>query len=257
MKVCILAGGLGTRLSEETANIPKPLVEIGGMPILRQIMSIFSAQGYKHFVVLAGYKSYLIKEYFFNFFKHNSDLRINLATGVVQPIGNQVDTDWVVEVLDTGLETQTGGRLLKAKPLLEDPFLLTYGDGLGNVRLDALVATHLKLKSIATVTSVPAPGRFGNIKSNGDRVTGFSEKSEGITHRINAGFMMVDPRIFDYIEGDYTSLELDTLPALASLNALSHVPHNGFWHPMDTLRDKKFLESLSNTKPWLLELNAK
>ena len=252
MKVIILAGGLGTRLAEETFVRPKPMVEVGGKPILWHIMHIYADHGYKDFLLACGYKGEMIKEYFHNFFVRNSDYVINLKDGsldVVNPNG----VDWQIGVIDTGLETMTGGRLLRLREWVRnEPFMVTYGDGLGNVDIRALVAFHRKHGRIATITAVRPPARFGGLVLEGHEVREFSEKPQTGEGWINGGFFVFEPEVFDYIADDQTSLEREPLDHLAEAGQLMAFRHDGFWQPMDTLREKQLLESLweSGNAPW-------
>jgi glucose-1-phosphate cytidylyltransferase len=253
MKVVILAGGYGTRLSEETDLRPKPMVEIGGRPVLWHLMRYFAHYGHREFVVCLGYKGFFVKEYFAHYRLHNSDLTIDLAQNRTEYHSRQPE-DWCVTLVDTGLDTMTGGRLRRVRSYLGDaPFLMTYGDGLGSVDLHALLAHHRAKGAVATVTSVQPPGRFGAIEvDDQDQVVEFHEKPAGGGGWINAGFFVMEPAIFDYIEGDQTILEGEPLVRLAAARKLFTYRHAGFWKPMDTLRDKRGLESLwdSGQAPW-------
>ncbi len=252
MKVIILAGGLGTRLSEETVLRPKPMVEIGGMPILWHIMNIYAAHGYKDFVVAAGYKSEFIKDYFANFYLRSSDVQVNLKSGKVDLVRSKVP-DWRVEIVDTGMNTQTGGRVKRLKDHIgNNPFMLTYGDGVGSVNIGDLVKTHQRNQSIVTLTAVRPPARFGGLTFNGDQITQFSEKPQIGEGWINGGFMVMEPAIFDHISGDDALLERTPMEAVARLGKLFAYRHEGFWQPMDTLREKSLLEELwqSGKAPW-------
>lgn len=253
MKAVILAGGLGTRLSEETSARPKPMVDIGGRPILWHIMKIYSSFGISDFVICLGYKSYVVKEYFANYFHHNSDLTIDIVNNRVEvrraPLEN-----WRVTLIDTGEKTEIGGRIKRILPLVaDDPaFCLTYGDGVANVDIQAGIALHRAEGRLCTVTAVQPPGRFGAIRYEGSRVTGFAEKPVGDGGWINGGFFVVDPRVGSYIEGDETVWEREPLERLAAENQLSVYFHRGFWQPMDTLRDRRHLEALwdKGEAPW-------
>jgi glucose-1-phosphate cytidylyltransferase len=253
MKVAILAGGFGTRLSEETDLKPKPMVEIGGKPILWHIMKIYSQYGFNDFVILLGYKSYYIKEYFANYFLHQSDVTIDVKNNKME-VHNNSSEPWRITLIDTGINTYTGGRVLRAKKFLDDgPFLLTYGDGVGNVNIKELIEFHKKSKTILTLTSVQPEGRFGALNLQGNLVTDFAEKPKGDGAWINAGFFVCEPQIFDYItEGDSTIFERSPMEKLAKDHQMSAYKHEGFWRPMDTIRDRQELETrwASNNAPW-------
>lgn len=252
MKIVILGGGLGTRLAEETTIKPKPMVEIGGKPILWHIMSIYAAQGLNEFVVACGYKGELIKEYFSHFYLHNVDLTIDLSQGT-ETIHSHRGPDWRVSLIDTGIATQTGGRLKRLRPLIgAETFMMTYGDGLGDVNLSALLAFHKSHQRLATVTAVRPPSRFGGLVLNGDTVVEFSEKPQIGEGWINGGFMVLEPGVFDFIKGDEIPFERDPMERLAAEGQLMAFRHEGFWHPMDTIRDKQLLEELwqSGKAPW-------
>ena len=254
MKAVILAGGLGTRISEETHLKPKPMIEIGGKPILWHIMKIYSAQGIDDFVICCGYKGYLIKEYFANYFLHTSDVTFDVAKNTMQ-VHQASAEPWRVTLVDTGEATQTGGRLRRVKQYVADEdFCFTYGDGLADVDLRALIAFHSSQKGLATVTSVRPPGRFGALDIAKGKITGFREKPQGDGASINGGFFVLSPRAIDYIDGDDTKWELEPLERLAAESQLSAYQHDGFWQPMDTLRDKVVLDELwaSGKAPWKL-----
>jgi glucose-1-phosphate cytidylyltransferase len=252
MKVVILAGGRGTRLAEETTTRPKPMVEIGGKPILWHIMKLYGCYGYKEFLIACGYKGEMIKEYFHNYFIHNSDYIIDLRDGTRQIVKSNGD-DWKVGVIDTGQETMTGGRILRLKEwTANDTFLATYGDGVGSVDIKSLVEFHKSHGKIATVTAVRPPARFGGLNIDGDQVIEFSEKPQAGGGWINGGFFVFEPGIFDYLLDDKTILERDPLERLAADLQLMAFRHAGFWQPMDTIRDKEYLEEcwVSGRAPW-------
>ncbi|MHB0971046.1 MAG: glucose-1-phosphate cytidylyltransferase [Thermoanaerobaculia bacterium] len=252
MKAVILAGGLGSRLSEETIVRPKPMVELGGRPILWHIMKIYSHFGIHDFVVCLGYKGYMIKEYFANYFLHMSDVTINLRNNELKVHQNSSEP-WTVTLVDTGEETMTGGRLKRARAHVnEETFCFTYGDGVSDVDINALIAFHREQGSYATLTAVQPPGRFGVIDMDEERIRAFAEKPPGEGSWINGGFFVLEPAIFDYIEGDQTTWEREPLERLARDGHLSAYKHAGFWQPMDTLRDKILLENLwnSGSAPW-------
>jgi len=251
MKAVILAGGVGTRISEESSLKPKPMIEIGGRPILWHIMKIYSTHGIRDFVICCGYKGYVIKDYFANYFLHVSDVAFDIANNKMQVLQNDAEP-WKVTVVDTGLETMTGGRLKRARRYLdEEDFCLTYGDGVADINLTQLIEFHRQQKTLATVTAVRPAGRFGALVTSGNKVLSFREKPEG-SGWINGGFFVLSPRVIDYIEGDQTVWESDPLERLAREGQLAAYPHEGFWHPMDTLRDKNQLESLwsEGKAPW-------
>lgn len=253
MKVVILAGGLGTRLSEETDIRPKPMVQIGGKPILWHIMKHYSHYGFNEFVILLGYKGYFIKEYFANYFMHQSDITIDLKSNKVE-VHNNNSEPWKVTLVDTGSETMTGGRILRASKYLDGaPFLLTYGDGLSDIDLHKLVTFHKSQGKYVTLSSVQPEGRFGALNLDDEKVLSFAEKPKGDGSWINGGFFVCEPEVFEYItEGDSTIFESRPLEKLAEEHQLVAFKHEGFWRPMDTLRDKIQLEQLwkSDKAPW-------
>lgn len=252
MKVVILAGGRGTRLAEETSVRPKPMVEIGGKPILWHIMAIYASHGFKDFLVACGYKGEMIKEYFHNFFVHSSDYFVDLSNGSLNVV-NANCVDWQIGVIDTGLDTQTGGRFLRLRKWIrEETFMATYGDGVGDIDICSLVAFHRAHGKLATVTVVRPPARFGGLTLDGDDVLEFSEKPQTGEGWINGGFYVFEPGVFDYLTGDDTILEREPLERLAADQELKAFRHIGFWQPMDTLREKELLESLwtSGKAPW-------
>ncbi len=252
MKVVILAGGLGTRLSEETELRPKPMVDIGERPILWHIMKSYATQGFKEFFVALGYKGEVIKRYFLDYHGMSKSVTIDVATGRASFHESEVD-DWKVHLMDTGLKTSTGGRVKRLQPWLEDgTFMLTYGDGVSDVDMNQLLAFHRKHGKIATLTAVRPPARFGALNFDGDMVTEFMEKPQIGEGWINGGFMCLEPRIFGYMKDDEDSLEADVLTRLAKDRELVAYRHDRFWQSMDTLRDVRLLESLwqSGRAPW-------
>jgi glucose-1-phosphate cytidylyltransferase len=253
MKAVVLAGGLGTRLAEETSVRPKPMVEIGGKPILWHILKIYSAYGINDFVICCGYKGYLIKEYFANYFLHTSDVTFDLSKNELR-VHHRYTEPWIVTLVDTGDDTMTGGRLARVKAYVkdEDAFCFTYGDGLSSVNVTELVAFHRQAGTLATLTATHPPGRFGVLDSRGSKVVSFKEKPEGGSGLVNGGFFVLSPRVIDLIEGDDTVWERQPLETLALRGELSAFKHEGFWQPMDTLRDKLHLEELwqSGRAPW-------
>jgi glucose-1-phosphate cytidylyltransferase len=252
MKAVILAGGMGTRISEETSVRPKPMVEIGGRPILWHILKTYSAYGIRDFVICLGYKGYVIKEYFANYFLHMSDVTFDMRGNKMEVHQNSAEP-WRVTLVDTGESTMTGGRLKRvAKYVADEDFCFTYGDGLGDVNISKLLAHHKENGRLATVTATQAPGRFGALKVQGSRILGFQEKPQGDGGWINGGFFVLSPKVMDYIEGDETVWEKDPLERLAQGGEMSAYLHDGFWQPMDTLRDKILLEDLWNSgkAPW-------
>ena len=252
MKVVILAGGLGTRLSEETIVKPKPMVEIGEYPILWHIMKIYAHYGYKNFIICLGYKGYVIKEYFANYYLHNSDFTLQLKSNEIK-YENSHSEDWTVTLVDTGLNTQTGGRIKRIEKYVKgEAFMVTYGDGLSDVNINALVESHKNSKKMTTVTAVMPPGRFGALTINGEIVTKVTEKPRGDNSWINGGFFVVEPGIFDLISGDDTIWERGPLEEIAKKGGLGAFKHGGFWHAMDTMRDRNELNDLwrAGKAPW-------
>jgi glucose-1-phosphate cytidylyltransferase len=252
MKTVILAGGFGTRISEETAVRPKPMIEIGGKPILWHIMSVYAKFGYNDFVVACGYKGDVIKEYFSNYLRHNSDLFINLRDGSCKVL-NSCAPDWNIALVDTGLHTMTAGRLRRLREMVDgETFMVTYGDGLADIDIEELVQFHRRKGKLATITAVAPVARFGSLALDDEYVTRFTEKPQAGEGWINGGFFVFEPTVFDYLLGDDTVLEGEPLERLAHEGQLTAYRHTGFWHPMDTLRDKHFLESLwaNGSAPW-------
>ncbi|HQS46366.1 MAG: glucose-1-phosphate cytidylyltransferase [Rhizobiales bacterium 24-66-13] len=253
MKAVILAGGLGTRIAEETHLKPKPMVEIGGRPILWHVMKIYSAHGINDFIICCGYKGYVIKEYFSNYFKHMSDMTIDLTNNSVE-IHEQFAEPWRVTLVDTGENTMTGGRLKRVERFLKDEeaFCFTYGDGVGDMDISAAVALHKSSGRLATLTAVNPPSRFGALHIEADQVCEFKEKPKGDGAFINGGFFVLSPKVIDFIDEDATIWEREPLERLAHDGQLGAFSHDGFWQPMDTLRDKNLLEDLwsSGNAPW-------
>ncbi|MDH5325771.1 MAG: glucose-1-phosphate cytidylyltransferase [Gammaproteobacteria bacterium] len=252
MKAVILAGGLGSRISEETEVKPKPMVEIGGKPILWHIMKIYSTYGINDFIVCLGYKGYVVKEYFANYFLHMSDITFDMVKNKME-VHNNNSEPWRVTLVDTGEQTMTGGRLKRIAPYIEDDtFCFTYGDGVGNVNIEELIRFHKSSGAYATVTATQPPGRFGSLNIDKHKVVNFQEKPQGDGAWINGGFFILSPRVFDYIDEDNTVWEQSPMQRLAHDGQLSAYEHNGFWQPMDTLRDKHYLERLwrSGKAPW-------
>lgn len=252
MKAVILAGGLGTRISEETSIKPKPMVEIGGKPILWHIMKIYSAHGINEFIICLGYKGYVIKEYFANYFLHMSDVTFDMTANKMEVHQNSAEP-WKVTLVDTGDNTMTGGRIKRIGKYLDgDDFCCTYGDGVGDVDITKLVAFHKSHGNLATLTATQPPGRFGAIGLQGQQVTGFQEKPQGDGAWINGGFFVLSPKVLDFIDGDSTTWEKEPMEKLAHMGQLASHFHRGFWQPMDTLRDKTHLEELWATgkAPW-------
>ena len=242
MKAVILAGGFGTRISEESASRPKPMIEIGGRPILWHIMKIYSAHGINEFVICCGYKGYLIKEYFANYFLHMSDVTFDLSNNEMEVHRKNAES-WKVTLVDTGEATQTGGRLKRIRKYIDDDdFCMTYGDGVGDVNIEASIAFHKSHGRLATMTAVQPPGRFGALELDGGTVKHFLEKPHGDGGWINGGFFVLSPKVLDMIEGDLILWEKEPLEGLASEDQLRAFFHKGFWQPMDTLRDKQALE---------------
>ncbi len=254
MKAVILAGGYGTRISEESSVRPKPMVEIGGKPILWHIMKIYSFYGIYDFIICCGYRGYMIKEYFANYFLHVSDITFDLKNNKMDVHRNGVEP-WKVTLIDTGEKTMTGGRLKRVNDYIDDEsFCFTYGDGVIDININDLVQFHKDQKSLATVTAVQTPGRFGafSLKQGESKIAGFREKPLGDGAWINGGFFVLEPGVMDYIEDDSTVWEREPLEKMAQSGMLSAYKHSGFWHPMDTLRDKNVLEELweSGKAPW-------
>lgn len=252
MKTVILAGGLGTRLAEETEVKPKPMVEVGEHPILWHIMKYYASYGFKEFVIALGYKGEVIKRFFLEQATMRGDMTISMDAGQVQA-RNQIREDWIVHLVDTGLESSTGGRIARVRDYLDDqPFMFTYGDGVSNVDLHALLALHNRCGRMATLTAVRPPARFGGLIFEGERVAQFTEKPQIGEGWINGGFMVMEPGIIDYIPSDATNLEAEVLEQLARKGQLDAYRHAGFWQCMDTLRDKRQLESMwdSGNAPW-------
>lgn len=253
MKAVLLSGGLGSRLSEETVLKPKPMIEIGGKPILWHIMKIYSAHGINEFVICLGYKGYIIKEYFHNYYLYSSNVTFDLASNSME-IHSSAAEPWSVTLIETGQDTMIGGRIKRILPYVSDcdAFCLTYGDGVGDVDISAVIDLHRRSGRLATVTAVQPPGRFGALRTQGDAVLGFQEKPSGDGGWINGGFFVLSPKVGDWIEGDHTIWEREPLEGLAAAGELGVHYHHGFWHPMDTLRDKQHLENLwaSDAPPW-------
>lgn len=253
MKAVILAGGLGTRISEESHLKPKPMIEIGGKPILWHIMKQYSAHGIQDFVICLGYKGYAIKDFFANYFLHTSDVTFDMRNNQME-VHQNYSEPWRVTLVDTGEETMTGGRLRRVGRFLEEDeaFCFTYGDGVSDLDISALVAFHKQHGKHATVTAVQPPGRYGALAREGDQVTGFVEKPRGDGGWINGGFFVLSPKVLPYIAEDSSTWEAEPLSQLASEGQLMAFQHEGFWHPMDTLRDKNYLEQLwqSGEAPW-------
>lgn len=252
MKCVILAGGMGSRIAEESQSRPKPMVEIGGKPILWHIMKIYSSHGISDFVICTGYKGYMIKEYFANYFLHMSDVTFDMQKNSME-VHEKHAEPWRVTLIDTGEGTMTGGRLKRIAPYLNNgAFCMTYGDGLGNVDITAAISSHKKAAKKATVTAVQPPGRFGALQVEGESVTGFIEKLEGDGGWINGGFFVLEPSVIQMIKGDATTWEQEPLKGLSAKGELHAYRHTGFWQPMDTMRDRQYLEELwaAGKAPW-------
>ena len=251
MQAVILAGGLGTRISEETHLKPKPMIEIGGKPIIWHIMKIYSHYGIKNFIICCGYKGYKIKEYFANYALHLSDITFHIDNDEIE-IHKKLTEDWKVTLVDTGEKTSTGGRLKRIKKYINGTFCMTYGDGVGDINIKDLIDFHNSHDKIATLTCVIPPARWGSLKIEGDNVTDFKEKPSGNSNWINGGFFVLEPKVLDLIDNDECIWEEEPLKNLVRQKQLKSFKHNGFWRPMDTLRDKNYLENLWHKKeaPW-------
>jgi len=252
LKAVILAGGYGTRISEETHLKPKPMIEIGGKPILWHIMKTYASYGINEFVICCGYKGYMVKEYFANYFLHMSDVTFDMKNNSME-VHHKFVEPWKVTVVDTGLNTMTGGRLKKIKEYVDDgTFCFTYGDGLSDIDISKLISFHKNQKTLATVTAVQPPGRFGVLDIQKEKISNFIEKPKGDGSWINGGFFVLEPQVFDYLDDDKSIWEKEPLEKLAKDNQLSAYKHNGFWQPLDTLRDKNYLDELwnSNNASW-------
>jgi glucose-1-phosphate cytidylyltransferase len=251
MKAVILAGGRGTRLSEETQLKPKPLVEAAGQPLIWHIMQNYAKHGITEFIVLAGYKGQQIREYFANYWLHQADITFDLSTPE-REIHKVRSLPWKVSVLDTGIDTNTGGRIARLRDLLKEDFLLTYGDGVSDVSISELIASHKLSGNLATLTAVQPPARFGALNLIGNKVISFQEKPDGEGAWVNGGFLLLKPEIFDFLKGDDSSFEIDALPKIAELGKLGVYKHSGFWQPVDTIRDLQRLEEAigRGVLPW-------
>ena len=252
MKAVILAGGYGSRLSEETGTRPKPMIELGGRPVLWHIMKTYAFHGIEEFIVCCGYKGYVIKEFFANYALHESDITFDMRRGSIE-VHSNASEPWRVTLVDTGEGTMTGGRLLRVRRFLGDePFCFTYGDGLSDVDVRATIAHHRASGALATMTAVQPPGRFGAVRLDQQKIVAFDEKPHGDGAWINGGYFVLSPDVFEYLDGDATIWEREPLERLAAEGSLSAYVHRGFWHPMDTLRDKTMLEELwtSGRAPW-------
>jgi glucose-1-phosphate cytidylyltransferase len=255
MKVILLAGGLGTRLTEETENKPKPMIEIGGRPILWHIMKSYAHHGFHEFAIALGYRGEVIKRYFLDYARLNCDFTVSLASGDMMRRGGGPLDDWTVHLMDTGAATLTGGRIKRLAPLIgRETFMATYGDGVSNIDMSDLVAFHRRHGKLATVTAVRPPARYGGLVFDGDRVAEFTEKPQAGEGWINGGFFVLEPGVMDYIDGDQTPFETEPLERLVAAGQLMAYRHEGFWQCMDTLRDLRLLESLwaSGKAPWKL-----
>lgn len=251
MKAVILAGGLGTRISEESVFRPKPMIEIGGKPILWHILKMYSSHNIHEFIICCGYKGYVIKEYFANYFLHMSDVTIDMSHNSIE-VHQKKAEPWKITLIDTGEDTQTGGRLRRVANYLDDDFCMTYGDGVSSIDISASIQFHREHGRLATMTAVQPPGRFGALSIQGTVVNSFLEKPQGDGAWVNGGFFVLNPAVLDFIEGDQSIWERTPLQALAEKDELQAFLHSGFWHPMDTLRDKTYLEGLwvSGNAPW-------
>jgi glucose-1-phosphate cytidylyltransferase len=253
MKVVILAGGMGTRISEESHLKPKPMIEIGGKPILWHIMKMYGAYGINEFIICCGYKGYIIKEYFANYFLHMSDVTFDMTDNKME-VHHKNAEPWKVTLVDTGETTQTGGRIKRIREYIDGTFCLTYGDGVSNINLNELISYHQQEKTLTTVTAIQPAGRFGSLEISGARVKSFLEKPKGDNRWISGGFFVCEPQIFDFIDGDSTIWEREPLEKIATANQLSVWKHDGFWAAMDTIRDHTYLDDLWKTEqaPWKL-----
>jgi glucose-1-phosphate cytidylyltransferase len=253
MKAVILAGGYGSRISEETNSVPKPMIQIGHKPILWHIMKMYSTHGINDFIICCGYKGYIIKEYFANYFLHMSDVTFDMKTNQMD-VHHERAEPWTVTLVDTGENTMTGGRIKRIQPYIknEKAFCLTYGDGVGDIDITKLISFHKQQQTLATITSVLQPGRFGVLDTSDGKVNAFREKPKDDGARINGGFFVLSPKVIGLIEGDHTLWEQQPMETLAQQKQISAFEHNGFWQPMDTLRDKNHLETLWQAKkaPW-------
>ena len=258
MKTVLLAGGFGTRIAEKTGDCPKPMVEVGNHPLLWHIMQHYSKYNHNDFVIALGYKGEVIKSFFLNYYAMSCNMSINLKTGSTKMYGQTI-ADWNVDLIDTGLQTQTGGRLARLKSAIgQETFMMTYGDGVSNIDIDALIAFHKSHGRLATLTAVRPPARFGELAFDGEAITCFTEKPQMGEGWISGGFFVLEPEVFDYIQkGDETIWEKDCLEPLAQNGQLMAYKHEGFWQPMDTLREQRYLQKLwdSGTAPWVHQEN--